>query len=116
MEGDFLFWQDGFFPRALPFITPKSPLPHFHYNRTHTSLFAMIQQSAKQTRSYAAMEDKPQPDNDLPPDAMSHLDFLTLKMLGLSEAELRELLSPEELIAFRAFLRRDSADLDAGGL
>ena len=47
---------------------------------------------------------------------MSHLDFLTLKMLGLSEAELRELLSPEELIAFRAFLRRDSADLDAGGL
>lgn len=104
------------FPRALPFVTPKSPLSYFRYNRTHTSPFATIQQSAKQTRSYAAMDDKPQPDNEMPPDAMSHLDFLTLKMLGLSEAELRELLSPEELIAFRAFLRRDSADLDAGGL
>jgi hypothetical protein len=47
---------------------------------------------------------------------MSSMDFLTLNMLGLSEAELRDLLSPEELAAYRAFLRRDSADLDSGGL
>jgi len=105
-----------FFRARFPLLHRKAPLSYFRYNRTHTSPFATIQQSAKQTRSYAAMDDKPQPDNEMPPDAMSHLDFLTLKMLGLSEAELRELLSPKELIAFRAFLRRDSADLDAGGL
>jgi hypothetical protein len=45
---------------------------------------------------------------------MSSMDFLTLNMLGLSEAELRDLLSPEELSAYRAFLRRDAADLDSG--
>jgi hypothetical protein len=47
---------------------------------------------------------------------MSSMDFLTLNMLGLSEAELRDLLSPEELAAYRAFLRRNAADLDSGGL
>ncbi|MEL7644647.1 MAG: hypothetical protein AAGU04_00065 [Anaerolineaceae bacterium] len=47
---------------------------------------------------------------------MSSLDFLTLNMLGLDEAELRVLLSPEELAAFRAFQRRDIADLDSGGI
>ncbi|NMC15783.1 MAG: hypothetical protein GYA40_03965 [Chloroflexi bacterium] len=63
------------------------------------------------------MDDNTRPQNETPhPDPMSSMDFLTLNMLGLSEAELRDLLSPEELAAYRAFLRRDSADLDSGGL
>ena len=61
------------------------------------------------------MDDKAQPHRETPPpDPMSNMDFLTLNMLGLSEAELRDLLSPEELAAYRAFLRRDAADLDSG--
>ena len=61
------------------------------------------------------MDDNTQPQRETPPpDAMSSMDFLTLNMLGLSEAELRDLLSPEELSAYRAFLRRDAADLDSG--
>ncbi len=61
------------------------------------------------------MDDKAQPHRETPPpDQMSSMDFLTLNMLGLSEAELRDLLSPEELAAYRAFLRRDAADLDSG--
>ena len=63
------------------------------------------------------MDDNTRPQNEAPqPDAMGSMDFLTLNMLGLSEAELRDLLSPEELAAYRAFLRRDAADLDSGGL
>jgi hypothetical protein len=34
----------------------------------------------------------------------------------LSYPDLRDLLSPEELAAFRAFQRRDIADLDSGGI
>lgn len=61
------------------------------------------------------MDDNTQPQRETPPpDPMSSMDFLTLNMLGLSEAELRDLLSPEELSAYRAFLRRDAADLDSG--
>lgn len=65
------------------------------------------------------MDDNPRipPEPGLPQtDPMSSLDFLTLNMLGLDEAELRVLLSPEELAAFRAFQRRDIADLDSGGI
>jgi hypothetical protein len=57
------------------------------------------------------------PQDQIPhPETMSSMDFLTLKMLGLSEAELRDLLSPEEMAAYRAFLRRDSAELDSGSV
>jgi len=63
------------------------------------------------------VDDNTRPKNEAPqPDAMGSMDFLTLNMLGLSEAELRDLLSPEELAAYRAFLRRNAADLDSGGL
>lgn len=63
------------------------------------------------------MDDNTRPQIETPsPDPMSSMDFLTLNMLGLSDAELSELLSPEEIAAFRAFLRRNSADLDSGSV